>query len=172
MVIKNVKLDWAFISRPDENGNFRVTFTVTPEQAKLIDEELAKACKENNKDLETAEWKGSKKVTEEGEITYSAKCAQTFKNKQGETIERSLPVYDKQAKRFEEVPNIANGALANVDVSVYYAKYKQKFGAMLGLRGIQLIQYEEYNGGNNFEPIEETSTDAFDGHPSDGSLFA
>lgn len=172
MVIKNVELNWAWISKPDENGNFRVTFTVTPEQEKLIDEELAKVCKENNKDFASVDWKGSKNINGEGQITYSAKCAKTFKNKQGETIERTLPVYDKQAKKFEEAPNVANGALANVDVSIYYAKYKQKCGAMLGLRGIQLIKYEEYNGGNNFKAIEDETTETFDGHPTDGSLFA
>ena len=155
MVVKNVKLSWAFISRVDDNGNFRVSFEVTPEQSAEIDAELAKICAENNKDFSKADWQGSKKVSEDGTIIYSAKCAKVFKNKQGEEIQRELPVYDKKAVKMEVVPNIENGAIANVEVAPYFVKYKQKSGAMLSLKALQLISYTEYAGGNKFEAIED-----------------
>lgn len=166
MVIKNVKLRWAFISRPDEQGNFRATFEVTPEQEAEIDAELDALCKENNKQLDKVDWRGSKKVSDNGIITYSAKCAKVFKNKQGEEIQRDLPVYDKKAVRLEEVPNIANGAIANLDVNFYYAKYKQKCGVMISLKAVQLIKFEEYNGVNNFEPVDDDTSSSV----SDDSL--
>lgn len=142
---------WAYIARVDENGNYRISFVVNPEQDQLLQEAIIKCIKENGKDAASADWFGSRKETEDG-IEYSAKCAQKFKNKQGEEITRELSVYDRKAVKLDEVPNIANGAICNVDVEVYFAKYQKKYGAMLSLRGVQLITYEEYTGGNNFEP--------------------
>lgn len=159
MIVKNAVLSWAFISRADDNGNFRVTFEVTPEQAKEIDDALAAVCKENSKDFDKVDWRGSKKIDENGKITYSAKCAKSFKNKQGEEVERELPVYDRKAQQMDPVPNINNGAIGNVDVAIYYAKYKQKCGAMLGLRGIQLVEYTEYEGHNNFKSLDDDAND-------------
>lgn len=150
MLIKNVKVDWAFISREDDNGNYRVTFEVDEEKDKEIQENLKELIKSNGKDPNTADWLGSRKI-DNNIITYTAKCAKEFTNKKGETIERKLPVFDVKAREFENVPNIRNGAIANLVIEPYFAEFKKKYGAMISLRSIQLIKYEEYTAENPFK---------------------
>ena len=160
MILKNVKTSWAYISEPDENGNFRVTFEVNEEQDKVLKKVLTDCLKEKGKDPNKADWLGSRKdasENEEGVTTYSCKCAKVFTTKSGQEKTRELPVYDKHARRLnpEDIPNIRNGAICNVDVDVYFASYMKKYGAMLSFRGLQLISYEEFSPECKFEAVDE-----------------
>lgn len=170
MIVKNVETTWAFIQKPDMNGNFRVTFKVSAEQDKELQNTLEAVLKDNGKTLQSAAWVGSRKEEEDGSITYSAKCAQTYKNKNGEEKTRELPVYDRRAIRLrpEEVPNITNGSICNVDVEPYFATYQKKHGAMLSFRGIQLVKYEEFIAdGCKFTAIDESEGGENRGFKSD-----
>ena len=169
MILKNVKTDWLFINRPDDNGNYRVTFTVTKEQDAELVSAMEKLAQENGVKLKECDWQGSRKE-EDGVIQYSAKASRVILlKKTGETKEVDLPVYNVKAQQFkpEEVPNVRNGAVTNISVEPYFAKYKQKKGVMLGLRSIQLISYEIYEGENPF--TDESGAAGFSNE--EGDLF-
>ncbi|EGV1471110.1 hypothetical protein JF110_001849 [Campylobacter jejuni] len=155
MLLKNVKASWLFIKNPDDNGNYRVTFEVSKEQDAEILDILDDTVKQRGVgSIKDCDWQGSRSVNDETKaITYTAKCSETFKSKKGEEISRDLPVYDIKAIKLdkEKIPNVANGAIINIVVEPYYAEYKKKKGAMIGLRSIQLLQYTEYKGENPFE---------------------
>lgn len=152
MILKNVKANWLFINRVDDNGNYRVSFEVTKEQdaeLKALLEEVAKA---NNTSLKDCDWFGSRKE-ENGIITYGAKASQEITLKDGTKKIVELPVYNVRAQRLtaEEVPSVKNGAIVNVSVEPYFAKHKARKGVMFGLRSIQLLKYELYEGDNPFK---------------------
>ncbi|HEC1823323.1 TPA: hypothetical protein R1765_001947 [Campylobacter coli] len=155
MLIKKVKASWLYIGRTDDNDNYRVTFEVDKDLDKTIMDALGETLRESGSksSINKCDWRGSRSE-KEGVITYSAKCSRVFKNKKGEEVIRSLPVYDIKANLLDEntVPqSIANGAIINLVVEPYYTKYKNKEGVMLGLRSVQLIDYEEFTGDNPYE---------------------
>lgn len=148
MIIKNVKAYWLFINRPDENGKYRLTFDVTKEQFDVLYESTLKVAEANGVKIEDLAWyMGYKQNEITGQRSVSCKASHTFTSKQGEEITFTLPVYNKKAVKFdpEAVPLVANGAIINVEVDPYFVKYKGKKGIMLGLRSVQLLDYEEYN---------------------------
>lgn len=152
MILKKAETSWAFISRADDNGNYRVSFTLDKDTEAALEQELEKIAKENGKTKAQCDWFGSKKVDEEtGKVWFSAKCKKEFTSKKGETIQRELKVYDARAKEMSPVPNIANGAICNISVSPYFVTYLKKCGVMLNFNSIQLLSYEEYEGANPFE---------------------
>lgn len=152
MVVKKAKTSWAFISRPDDNGNYRIAFTLDKEQTQALEAELEKVAQENGKSKDKCDWFGSKKVDEAtGDIWFSAKCKKEFTSKSGELIQRELKVYDSRAKEMSPIPNVANGAVCNISISPYFVTYLKKCGVMLNLNSVQLLSYEEYAGGNPFE---------------------
>lgn len=166
MILKNVRANWLFINRVDDNGNYRVSFEVTKEQDAELRALLEEVAKANNTSLKDCNWSGSRKE-ENGVITYSAKASQeiTLKNGTRKTVE--LPVFNIKAQRLtdEEVPGVKNGAIVNVSVEPYFAKHKAKKGVMLGLRSIQLLKYELYEGEN---PFQDESTDNDFGSEDEG----
>lgn len=166
MILKNVRANWLFINRVDDNGNYRVSFEVTKEQDAELRALLEEVAKANNTSLKDCDWSGSRKE-ENGVITYSAKASQeiTLKNGTRKTVE--LPVFNIKAQRLtdEEVPGVKNGAIVNVSVEPYFAKHKAKKGVMLGLRSIQLLKYELYEGEN---PFQDESTDNDFGSEDEG----
>lgn len=154
MRITNVKAQWLFIDAPDDNNNYRVTIVATPELSKQIDEELDKLAQTKGLQLSQCDWKGSKKIAEDtGEITYTAKCGTTIKKKDGSIVERKLAVFDERAQRLNPVPKVTNGAIINLVIEPYFAEYKKKKGVMLGLRNLQLVKWEEYEGDNPYEDL-------------------
>lgn len=166
MILKNVRANWLFINRVDDNGNYRVSFEVTKEQDAELRASLEEVAKANNTSLKDCDWSGSRKE-ENGVITYSAKASReiTLKNGTRKTVE--LPVFNIKAQRLtdEEVPGVKNGAIVNVSVEPYFARHKAKKGVMLGLRSIQLLKYELYEGEN---PFQDESTDNDFGSEDEG----
>lgn len=160
MVVKKAKAYWSFIKTPDEAGKFRVTFTVDDKTYKDLMTEIENCAEESRAELKDLEWIGSYKKTEDGEHQFSAKANSEFTSKKGETIQFELPVYNIKAQRLksEEIPMIKNGAIVNLVVEPYYIEYKKKKGVMLGLRSVQLIEYEEYTG-EGYNPYEDESED-------------
>lgn len=168
MILKNVKANWLFINRVDDNGNYRVSFEVTKEQDAELKALLEVVAEANHTTLKDCDWSGSRKE-ENGVITYSAKSSReiTLKNGSKKTVE--LPVFNIKAQRLtdEEVPGVKNGATVNVSVEPYFVSHRAKKGVMLGLRGIQLLEYELYEGENPFK--DESGDIPFD--PEDGGVF-
>lgn len=151
MIFKNVVTQYAFIGKPDENGLFRIAFKGQDEATnKAIEKALDDLAKEKN--CQDPDWWGS--FNEESGF-YGAKCNSTFTNKKGEVVEVTLPVYNRQAQRLEQVPMIANGAIMNIEVEPYFCEYKKKKGIMFGLRSVQLLKYEEYQS----NPYTDVDTD-------------
>lgn len=168
MILKNVTANWLFINRVDDNGNYRVSFEVTKEQDAELKAALEEVAKANNTSLKDCDWSGSRKE-ENGVITYSAKASQEITLKDGTKKTVDLPVYNIRAQRFAdgEIPSVKNGATVNVSVEPYFAKHKAKKGVMLGLRSIQLLKYELYEGDN---PFKDESKDIPFG-PEDEGVF-
>lgn len=147
MVIKNVLTQYAFISKTDDNGNYRIQFKIQDESGKeKLEAAMDALAKEKN--CKDPDWWGS--YNSETDF-YGAKCSSEFKNKKGESVENKLRVYNKHAQLLEEVPSVANGAIMNIEVEPYYCEYRKKKGIMLGLRSVQLLEYEIYSGGNPYK---------------------
>ena len=162
MLVKNVKADWLFLNRTDDNGKFRVTFYPTAEQDAEIRKALAQCAKENGVNIKDCQWKGGYKETENG-VSYTAKASEVFTNKKGVEVIRALPVFNIHAQRFPdgEVPSVANGAMVNLDLGTYFVKSKMGKGAMLGLQAVQLLSYEVYQGGSSNPFADESGETPF-----------
>lgn len=162
MLIKNVKAEWLFLNRTDDNGKYRVTFYPNAEQNAEIKKALAQCAKENGVNIKDCQWKGGYKETENG-VTYTAKKAALITNKKGEEVETTPNVYNIHAQKLkpEEVPSVANGATINIDLNTYFVKSKMGKGAMLGLNGVQLLAYEVYQGGGENPFSDESGESEF-----------
>lgn len=152
MVISKVIGKWMIIKIPDDDGRFRVTFEVNKEQDKVIQKALNEVLKEKGVALGTEDWYATRKVSDDGVVSYCAKCSKDIKRKDGTLIGRALPVYNNSAIRYreEEVPTPANGALINIEVRPYFVEFKKKRGVMLNLRSVQLLRFEEYASPNPY----------------------
>lgn len=152
MILKNVVVNWAFIAEPDDEGLYRIQFEIikkTPDY-ELLMSEMQKCMQNAGKQKSDITWWGGYKPheTDPDIALFNAKTRDEFKDKRsGETKKRTLPVFDIFAKRFADgtVPKIANGAICNVEVSPYFASFHNKNGIMLGLRSVQLMQFEVYS---------------------------
>lgn len=171
MLVKNVKANWLFIDRVDDNGKYRVTFYPSEEQDKQIRKMLAECAKQNGVDIKDCAWKGGYKLDDEGKVTYTAKAAAVYTNKKGIEVERKLSVFNIHAQKFtdDEVPSVANGAIVNLDLNPYFVKSKMGKGAMLGLNAVQLIDYEIYQGGGANPFADESEENAFKTPASESS---
>lgn len=167
MILKNVKANWLFINRVDDNGNYRVSFEVTKEQDGEIKKLLEEVAQANGASLKDCDWAGSRKE-ENGVISYAAKASREITLKDGQKKIVDLQVYNIKAQRIEteQVPNVANGAIVNVAVEPYFAKHKAKKGVMLGLRSVQLLKYELYESNPYKDESEDNSYDS-----EEGSVF-
>lgn len=157
MILNNVRAQWAYLNRPDDNGNFRISFVLNEQQEKDVKAELEKLCKANGTTLAECKYVGSYSATQG---TYGAKMSATFTDKKtGETKSRTLPVFNAKAQRYapDEIPNIANDSIVNVCVEPYFVNAKQVGKcAMLGLRSVQLVNFTEYSGGDS-NPFKDVS---------------
>lgn len=152
MVLKNVVVNWAFIAEPDEEGLYRVQFEINKKSAdyEALIAEMQKCMQSASKKKEDITWWAGFKdhETNPDVVLFNAKTRDEYKDKRsGETKKRTLPVFDIYARKYAdgEVPRIANGAICNIDVSPYFASFHNKFGIMLGLRSVQLMQFEVYS---------------------------
>lgn len=145
MIVKQVRADFCFLGRPDDNNNYRLKFY--PKNIQALHDEMEQIAKQNGTTRKECDWWGSFK---EEDNSFAAKASAEFTNRKGETIQNKIPVYDIHARKLEEVPSIANGAILNIEIEPYFCKYKNKKGVMLGLRSVQLIEYKVYAGGNPY----------------------
>lgn len=150
MLLKNVTIDWAFISQPDENGKYRITIRSDERVYKEIMSIVEAYAKEEKIDLSKCKYIASYKEDPQGN-TFGAKANSTYTNKKGETKEFKLPVYDIKGRLIDDVPFVANGALVNCVIEPYKYTYQKTQGIMLGLRSVQLLNYTEYENANPYQ---------------------
>lgn len=163
MIVSKVIGKWMFINRPDEEGRYRVTFEVNEEQDKIIQKALNEVLKTKGiaPGPDSVDWYATRKESDEGVISYGAKCSKSITRKDGTLVERILPVYNYTAVRYTEdgVPTPANGALINIEIEPYFVEYKKKKGVMLNLRSVQLLKYEDYTSPNPYSDESDEYSD-------------
>lgn len=155
MILQNVKLQWCFLDKADDNGKFRVTMSnVSEEQlAELMAQALEIAKENGKKDLSTAAWLLGRREADDGSVTFTAKTNEQYTTKKGDTVTNEIGVYDIAANKISPIPRIANGATGNVSVGLYYAEYKKSWGIMMSLKAVQLIKYDIYEAENPFTSL-------------------
>jgi hypothetical protein len=161
--IQNTILNWCFLHRPSEmSDKFEVTFCPSGAEAELESILLEFFFKNiSNKKLSPS-WLGGKglleKDNENSPVRFKAKLSHSYQEKEGETKERIVAVFNKKNERLIPVPQIANGAIANLALymSLQVDKTGKKFGVSLYIKSIQLIDWVEYSGVScDFAPLEE-----------------
>lgn len=170
MILRNVVVNWAFIAEPDDDGLFRLQFEINKksEDYELLIAEMHKCMQAAAKKREDiAWWSGFKEHETNSDIVlFNAKMRDEYKDKRtNEVRKRKLPVFDVFANQYKEneIPRIANGAICNVEISPYFASFHNKYGIMLGLRSVQLMQFEVYSQ----NPYSDESKN---GHKKDDNL--
>lgn len=139
IILKNVKLRWAYLDRPNTQGEFasnkyQVDVVLDPASKKAVE-----GLKSNR---------------------------QKFKEKDGETIitlkssvKPHVYVMDNGIKRLmsdEEMKKIGNDTVAHVKVNQYNTP---KFGAFAGLGAIKVIELKQYTGDDDFGDDDDVPFD-------------
>lgn len=172
MILRNVELSWAKLT-PDHldlNGNYSVTFTISAEQEKEMQKAFQAVCEKVGKTMDKMQWFGTRKELEFGRVEYTAKTKTSFVDKKtNATKEKVVRVYDKHARLFESIPNIANGAIGNIEFNPFYSQFQKKQGISLGLNSLQLLKYEEFGGENPYK--DESGDNAFDSEQNADDVF-
>lgn len=171
MILRDVVVNWAFIAEPDDEGLYRLQFELIKESEdyKLLIAEMQKCMQSAGKKREDITWWAGFKPHETNPdiVLFNAKTRDEYKDKRsGEVRKRKLPVFDVFANQYKdgEVPRVSNGAICNVEVSPYFASFHNKNGIMLGLRSVQLKQFEVYSQ----NPYSDESKNSYkkDGTPT------
>jgi len=156
MIIKNIRIEWAHIASPDQNGKYSVTLLPNKEQQAEIENYLTQIWVDEYGTKKPPAWLGSKKELEDGRIRFIAnRKAKILKD--GVEVERKLKVVDRHNKEYEPIPRVSNGAIVNLSLRGYLTEYQSKKGVSLGLNAIQLVEFEEYNPEDEFEALDEIS---------------
>lgn len=83
-----------------------------------------------------------------GDIVFKFKTKATITTKAGETIKRTVPVFDSKGKPIDVT--IGNGSVVRVAFQIVpYWKSSTNNGLSLYLDAVQVIELVEYNGGAN-----------------------
>lgn len=78
-----------------------------------------------------------------GDLVFKFKANTSFKTKTGDTIYRTVPIYDSAGKPFDEKADIGSGSIVRVAYSVYpYWKSAKTNGLSLRLEAVQVIEYK------------------------------
>ena len=85
---------------------------------------------------------------ETGNIELSFKTAATYKTKDGEVINRKIPLFDTKGKRIERKINVGSGSIIKVNFTPgpFYMANGNKAGITLYLEAVQIIQLKEWKG--------------------------
>lgn len=155
MLLKRVKTEWSYISKPNQQGKYTVTIRPDAKQQAEIEDLLQKTWEDEFGSKKSPAWFGGKKDDENG-IKFVANRNAKYIDKQGKEVENTLQVFDIRANELKDVPNVANGATMNLSLNAYITEYQGKKGVSLGLQKVQLIEYSLYSGsGDEFECEEE-----------------
>ena len=130
VILKNVKLRWAYLDKPQTNGEF----ASNKYQVDVVLDDAAKKAVEGMKSNR-----------------------QKFKEKDGDTlitlkssVKPHVYVVDKGIKRLmtdDELKSVGNDTVAHVKVNQYNT---QKYGMFAGLGAIKIVELKQYTGDDDF----------------------
>lgn len=130
VILKNVKLRWAYLDKPQTNGEF----ASNKYQVDVVLDDVAKKAVEGMKSNR-----------------------QKFKEKDGDTlitlkssVKPHVYVVDKGIKRLmtdDELKSVGNDTVAHVKVNQYNT---QKYGMFAGLGAIKIVELKQYTGDDDF----------------------
>lgn len=130
VILKNVKLRWAYLDKPQTNGEY----ASNKYQVDVVLDDVAKKAVEGMKSNR-----------------------QKFKEKDGDTlitlkssVKPHVYVVDKGIKRLmtdEELKSVGNDTVAHVKVNQYNT---QKYGMFAGLGAIKIVELKQYTGDDDF----------------------
>ena len=130
VILKNVKLRWAYLDKPQTNGEF----ASNKYQVDVVLDDVAKKAVEGMKSNR-----------------------QKFKEKDGDTlitlkssVKPHVYVVDKGIKRLmtdDELRAVGNDTVAHVKVNQYNT---QKYGMFAGLGAIKIVELKQYTGDDDF----------------------
>lgn len=114
----------------------------------VIDEELEKA-KHSIKLKPGQKWAAEPflgyREDKDGDIVFKFKTASTITTKAGETLTRTVPVFDAHGRPIKEKINIGNGTIARVAYTLIpYWVSKVVNGIKLRLEAVQIIDLKEF----------------------------
>lgn len=130
VLLKNVKLKWSYLDKPNSQGEF----ASNKYQVDVVLDEV------NKKLIEGVMSKRQKLKEKDGEVTITLKS----------TVKPRVYTMDKGIKRLmtdAELAQIGNGTVAHVKVNQYNT---QKFGAFAGLGAIKIVELKQYSGDDDF----------------------
>jgi hypothetical protein len=130
VILKNVKLRWAYLDKPQTNGEY----ASNKYQVDVVLDDVAKKAVEGMKSNR-----------------------QKFKEKDGDTlitlkssVKPHVYVVDKGIKRLmtdDELKSVGNDTVAHVKVNQYNT---QKYGMFAGLGAIKIVELKQYTGDDDF----------------------
>lgn len=130
VILKNVKLRWAYLDKPQTNGEY----ASNKYQVDVVLDDVAKKAVEGMKSNR-----------------------QKFKEKDGDTlitlkssVKPHVYVVDKGIKRLmtdDELKSVGNDTVAHVKVNQYST---QKYGMFAGLGAIKIVELKQYTGDDDF----------------------
>lgn len=131
-ILKGVELYWCKFNTVDQYGHYGCQLVLKKAHADQL-----------------KEWGLKTKKDDEGKIIFRCRRRED---------DGPVPVVDKDLTPV--VANVSNGAIGNVMLDVY--EYK-KFGGGIAarLKKVQLLKWEPYDSGEDFEEVEETEDDLF-----------
>ena len=139
IILKNVKLRWAYLDKPQTTGEFA----------------------SNKYQVDVVLDSASKKAVEELKSNR-----QKFKEKDGDTlitlkssVKPHVYIMDNGIKRLmsdEEMKKIGNDTVAHVKVNQYNTK---KYGMFAGLGAIKVIELKQYTGDDDFGDDDDVPFD-------------
>lgn len=140
IILKNVKLRWAYLDKPQANGEFA----------------------SNKYQVDVVLDAASKKAVESLKSNR-----QKFKEKDGDTlitlkssVKPHVYVVDKGIKRLmtdEELRTVGNDTIAHVKVNQYNT---QKYGMFAGLGAIKIVELKQYASDDDFGDDDEVPFEA------------
>lgn len=170
MIITNAKLNWTAVKTTNAlSGKYQTDFFLENDAAIALTEKIDAAWNEYKGSTKKAQslsysYETDEDGNETGRIKF--KASQSPNSRDGKyTFE--VRVYDAKANLIpkQQIPNIGNGTVANLDISIYPYTFQNNKGIKLNLNGIQIIKLEEFSNGPDFSSQDE-------GYVSENSFVA
>jgi hypothetical protein len=130
VILKNVKLRWAYLDKPQTNGEF----ASNKYQVDVVLDDVA------NKAVEGMKSNRQKFKEKDGDTLITLKSS----------VKPHVYVVDKGIKRLmtdDELKSVGNDTVAHVKVNQYNT---QKYGMFAGLGAIKIVELKQYTGDDDF----------------------
>lgn len=139
VILKNVKLRWAYLDKPQTQGEYA-------SNKYQVDVVLDEAAKKSVEGLKSSRQKFKEK---DGETLITLKSS----------VKPHVYVMDRGIKRLmtdEEMKKIGNDTIAHVKVNQYNTK---KYGAFAGLGAVKIVELKQYSADDDFGDDDDVPFD-------------